>query len=90
MSVPQPCGPEPDGSCSAVTSPDGTRYGFLNMGTLTASPIAAEVTGADVKGGTLPVRTLNFTPKSAKPWGEQCQTTITASLLLDAHGLRQS
>ncbi|UYY81610.1 MULTISPECIES: hypothetical protein [unclassified Arthrobacter] len=90
VSVPQSCSPEPEGSCSAVTSPDGTRYGFLNMGTLTSSPIDAEVTGTDTTGGTLPVRTINFTPRTAKPWGEQCQTTITASLLLDAHGLRQS
>ncbi|MBB6405891.1 hypothetical protein [Arthrobacter sp. AZCC_0090] len=60
------------------------------MGTLTASPINAEVTGSDASGGTLPARTLDFTPKSAKPWGEQCQTVITASLLLDANGLRQA
>jgi hypothetical protein len=90
VSVPQSCSPEPDGSCSAVSSPDGTRYGFLNMGTLTGSPINAEVTGSDANGGSLPVRTLDFTPKIAKPWGEQCQTTITASLRLDAQGLRQS
>ena len=90
VSVPQSCSPEPEGSCSAVTSPDGTRYGFLNMGTLTSSPIDAEVTGTDTTGGTLPVRTINFTPRTAKPWGEQCQTTNTASLLLDALGLRQS
>ncbi|MDQ0030772.1 hypothetical protein [Arthrobacter bambusae] len=60
------------------------------MGTLTTSPIEAEVTGTGANGAALPLRTLNFTPKSAKPWGEQCQATITASLLLDAHGLRQS
>ncbi len=54
VSLPQSCRPEPDGSCSAVTSPDGTRYGFLNMGTLTSSPIDAEVTGTDTNGGTLP------------------------------------
>ncbi|MHA7199631.1 hypothetical protein [Arthrobacter alkaliphilus] len=90
VSIPQPCAPETERPCSAVASPDGTRYGFLNMGTLTSSPIDAEVTGADTNGAALPVRTLIFTPKSAKPWGEQCQTTVTASLLLDAHGLRQS
>ncbi|WP_284980630.1 hypothetical protein [Arthrobacter sp. efr-133-TYG-118] len=90
VSAPQSCGPEPEGSCSAITSPDGTRYGFLNMGTLTSSPIDAEVTGTGTNGATLPARTLSFTPISAKPWGEQCQTTIKASLLLDAHGLRQS
>nr|WP_028268003.1 hypothetical protein [Arthrobacter sp. MA-N2] len=90
VSVPQSCSPEPSAACSAVSSPDGTRYGALSMGTLTASPITAEVTGSDATGGILPVRTLDFKPKSAKPWGEQCQTVITASLLLDAHGLRQS
>ncbi|MFH5879547.1 hypothetical protein [Arthrobacter sp. NA-172] len=90
ISVAQPCSPEPDGACSATSSPDGTRYGFLNMGTLTASPVNAEVTGYSVNGGPLPVRTLDFTPKSAKPWGEQCPATITASLLLDASGLRQT
>lgn len=89
-SIPVNCVPEPGAACSAVSSPDGTSYGFLNMGTLTASPINAEVTGSDASGGTLPARTLDFTPKSAKPWGEQCQTVITASLLLDANGLRQA
>lgn len=88
--IPQSCAPETDRPCSAVASPDGSRYGFLNMGTLTSAAIDAEVTGTDTNDAALPVRTLTFTPKSAKPWGEQCQTTITASLLLDAHGLRQS
>ncbi|MHC6218828.1 hypothetical protein [Arthrobacter sp. MMS24-S77] len=60
------------------------------MGTLTASSINVEVTGSDANGGSLPVRKLDFTPKSAKPWGEQCPATITASLLLDANGLRQA
>lgn len=90
VSVPQSCSPEPEGACSAVSSPDGTRYGFLNMGTLTASLINAEVTGSSATGRPLPVRTLDFTPKSAKPWGEQCPTVITASLLLGADGLRQA
>lgn len=90
VSVPQSCGPEPEGACSAVSSPDGTRYGFLNMGTLTASLINAEVTGSNANGRPMPLRTLDFTPKSAKPWGEQCPTVITASLLLDANGLRQA
>lgn len=90
VSVPQSCRPEPEGACSAVSSPDGARDGFLNMGTLTASLINAEVTGSDANGRPLPIRTLDFTPKSAKPWGEQCPTVITASLLLDANGLRQA
>lgn len=90
VSIPQSCVPEADKACSATSSPDGTRYGFLNMGTLTASPINAEVTGINAGGGPLPIRALDFTPRSAKPWGEECQTTITASLLLDANGLRQA
>lgn len=90
VSVPQPCSPEADRGCSASSSPDGPRYGFLNMETLTASTINAEVTGSNANGAPLPVRTLDFTPKSAKPWGEQCPTTITANLLLDANGLRQA
>jgi hypothetical protein len=89
-SVPQSCSPETEVACSAVPSPDGTRYGFLNMGTLTASRINAEVTGSDASGQPLPVRTLDFIPKSAKPWGEQCPATITANLLLDANGLGQA
>jgi hypothetical protein len=90
VSVPQTCSPEPEGACSAVSSPDGTRYGFLDMGILTASPINAEVTGSNANGGPLPIRTLDYTPKSAKPWGKHCPTTITANLLLDARGLRQA
>ncbi|WP_423183059.1 hypothetical protein [Arthrobacter sp. NyZ413] len=89
VSVPASCTPQPAGACSSVASPDGTKYGYLQMGSLTASPIQAEVTGTAADGTPLPTRALDFTPTVAQPWGGQCPATITASLLLDAMGLRQ-
>ncbi|WP_115788514.1 hypothetical protein [Arthrobacter silvisoli] len=89
-SIPQACSTGPDGSCSATMSPDGTMYGLLDMGVLTASPISAKVTGTASTGRPLPVRTLDFTPKSLKPFGEKCGTVITANLVLDATGLTQA
>lgn len=72
-----------------MASSDGTKYGYLQMGSLTASPIQAEVTGIAADGTPLRTRALDFTPTAAQPWGDQCPTIITASLLLDAAGLRQ-
>jgi hypothetical protein len=89
-SVPQACSPSPDGSCSATMAPDGTMYGILDMGTLTASPISAKVTGTASTGRPIPVRTLEFTPKILKPFGEQCGAVIAANLVLDASGLKQA
>ncbi|OFI39363.1 hypothetical protein BIU82_14870 [Arthrobacter sp. SW1] len=88
--VPQACSTGPDGTCSATMSPDGTIYGMLDMGVLTASPISAKVTGTASSGRPLPVGTLEFTPKSLKPFSEKCGTIIAANLILDATGLRQA
>lgn len=89
IAVDQGCEPGPDGSCSATASPDGTLYGILHMDTLTRSPIDATVSGTGRAGMPLPVRKLTFTPESNFPYGMQCGEFLSASLVLDARGLRQ-
>jgi len=80
----------PDGTCSATSSPDGTLTGMLMMDVLTESRIDATSTGTSTAGAPLPVRTLSFTPRAEYPYGEQCGKFVTASLALDADGLRQA
>ena len=87
--VDQGCEPGPyggDGVCSATSSPDGTLTGMLMMETLSASRIEVTATGTDTAGNPLPARTAAFTPRAAHPFGEQCGTFITASVVLDATG----
>jgi hypothetical protein len=79
-----------DGVCSATSSPDGTLTGMLMMETLTARRIEVTATGTDSAGNPLPARTAAFTPRATQPFGEQCGTFITAGVVLDAAGLRQS
>ncbi|MGO4804520.1 hypothetical protein AB4089_05275 [Arthrobacter sp. 2MCAF15] len=79
-----------DGVCSATSSPNGTLTGMLMMDTLTASRIEVTATGTDTAGNPLPARTAAFTPRTAHPFGEQCGTFITASVVLDSDGLRQA
>jgi hypothetical protein len=91
--VDQGCEPGPyggDGVCSATSSPDGTLTGMLMMETLSAGRIEVTATGTDTAGNPLPARTAAFTPRAAHPFGEQCGTFITASVVLDATGLRQA
>ncbi|ABK01576.1 hypothetical protein Arth_0175 [Arthrobacter sp. FB24] len=90
--VDQGCEPSsgPDGTCSATSSPDGTLTGMLMMDILTESRIDATATGTSTAGAPLPERTLSFMPRAEYPYGEQCGKFITASLLLDAEGLRQA
>ncbi|WP_104176144.1 hypothetical protein [Arthrobacter sp. Y81] len=80
----------PDGTCSATSSPDGTLTGMLMMDVLTESRIDATATGTTTAGAPLPARNLSFTPKADYPYGEQCGKFVTASLVLDADGLRQA
>jgi hypothetical protein len=80
----------PDGTCSATSSPDGTLTGMLMMDVLTESRIDATATGTSTAGTPLPGRKLTFTPKADYPYGEQCGKFVTASLVLDADGLRQA
>lgn len=87
-SVDQGCNPE--GACSATASPDGTMVGHLMLDTLTEAPMALTATGFAPDGSALPVRTLDFRPRGAYPFGEQCGRFVTASVRLDASGLRQS
>jgi hypothetical protein len=88
VSVDQGC--SQDGACSATASPDGTLTGMLFLGSLTEAPMALTATGTSPDGLALPVRTLDFRPRGAYPFGEQCGRFVTASVILDAAGLRQS
>jgi hypothetical protein len=84
-SVDQGC--RPDGVCSATASPDGTMMGMLMLDILTDAPMALTATGTAPDGAALPVRTLDFRPRGAYPYGEQCGRFVTASVKLDAEGL---
>jgi hypothetical protein len=79
----------PDGSCSATSKPDGTQRGMLNLDTLGESPIDVTASGSHANGKPLPVRTLRLEPKASYPFGEQCGRFVSASVVLDAAGLRQ-
>ena len=85
VSVDQGC--RPDGVCSATASPDGTMMGILMLDSLTEAPMALTATGTAPDGAALPVRTLDFRPRGAYPYGEQCGRFVTASVKLDAEGL---
>ena len=86
-SVDQGCAP--DGVCSATASPDGTMMGMLMLDSLTEAPMALTATGTAPDGTALPVRTLDFRPRGAYPYGEQCGRFVSASVVLDAWGLRE-
>lgn len=86
--VDQGCTPE--GVCSATASPNGTRLGMLMLDTLTEELMDLTATGTAPDGSALPERTLQFRPRAAYPFGEECGRFITASVSLDANGLRQS
>lgn len=86
-SIDQGC--TPDGVCSATASPDGTKVGVLMLETLTESPMTVTASGTAADGSALPVRTLDFRPRGEYPFGEQCGRFITASVELDAQGLRE-
>jgi hypothetical protein len=91
--VDQGCGPGPpsgDGVCSATSSPDGTLTGMLMLDALTGAGIEVTSTGTDPGGLPLPMRTLTFTPRVAYPFGGTCGGFISASVVLDANGLRQA
>ena len=87
-SIDQGC--TPDGVCSATASPNGTRIGHLMLDFLTEELMVLTATGTAPDGSVLPVRTLEFRPRGAYPFGEHCGRFITASVTLDATGLRQS
>jgi len=78
------------GGCSATASPDGTLRGMLFLNSLTEAPMALTATGTSPDGSALPVRTLDFRPRGAYPFGEQCARFVSASVILDAAGLRQT
>lgn len=82
--VDQRCEQGPESVCSTNASP-GTLTGHLWMDLLTENPIEATLSGIGADGSPLPVRTITFTPKLT-----QCPEFITASLLLDADGVRQA
>jgi hypothetical protein len=86
--VPVDQGCRPEGVCSATASPDGTMMGMLMLDSLTEARMALTATGTAPDGAALPVRTLDFRPRGAYPYGEQCGRFVTASVKLDAGGLR--
>jgi hypothetical protein len=86
-SIDQGC--TPDGVCSATASPDGTKFANLFLETLTESPMTVTASATAPDGSPLPVQTLDFRPRGEYPFGEQCGRFITASVLLDADGLRE-
>jgi hypothetical protein len=81
-------GGHPDGVCSATASPDGTLVGMLMLDVLTESPIDATLNGTSPNGAPLPERSLTFTPQGSYPFGPQCGRFLSASVVLDAAGLR--
>ncbi|HSU46061.1 MAG TPA: hypothetical protein VLJ40_04035 [Arthrobacter sp.] len=82
-------GCSPEGACSATASADGTKVGLLMLETLTESPMTATVSGTAPGGIPLPVRTLEFRPQAAYPFGGQCGKFLSASVTLDDAGLHQ-
>lgn len=84
-SIDQGCTAE--GGCSATASPDGTKVGMLMLETLTESAMAVTASGTAADGSALPVRTLEFRPQAAYPFGEQCGKVVSASVTLDSSGL---
>lgn len=82
-------GSKPDGTCSATSKPDGTQRGMLELDTLGDSPMDVTASGSYTNGKPLPTRTLRFEPKASFPFGEQCGRFVSASVVLDAAGLRQ-
>ena len=52
--------------------------------------MAVTATGTSPDGKALPVRTLDFRPRGDYPFGEQCGRFVTASVVLDAEGLREA
>lgn len=88
VSVDQGCAP--DGVCSATASPDGTLTGSLFLDSLTEAQMTVTATGTSPDGVALPVRTLDFRPRGDYPFGEQCGRFVTASVVLDAEGLREA
>ena len=86
-SIDQGC--TPDGVCSATASPNGTTVGMLMLDILTEAPMAVTASGTLADGSALPVRTLEFRPKAEYPFGVQCGKFVSASVELDAYGLRE-
>jgi hypothetical protein len=87
VSVDQGC--TPDGVCSATASPDGTLTGTLFLDSLTEAPMEVTAAGTSPDAQSLPVRTLGFRPRGDFPFGEQCGRFVTATVVLDAEGLRE-
>ncbi|CAM3152265.1 hypothetical protein PSET11_00205 [Arthrobacter ulcerisalmonis] len=74
-------------ACSATSSPDGSKVGFLDLGVLTDSRMTVTVSGTNSAGTALAVHTLEFEPVSSFPIGEQCGQFLTAAVSLDNEGL---
>ncbi|MET1085965.1 MAG: hypothetical protein ABWY04_02400 [Arthrobacter sp.] len=86
-SVDQGCTPE--GVCSATASPDGTKIATLFLESLTESPMSVTATATPPDGSPRPEQSVDFRPRGDYPFGEQCGRFMSASVLLDAAGLRE-
>lgn len=73
--------------CSATSSPDGTKVGFLDFSVLTETRVIVTVSGTSSTGTALASHTLEFEPVVAFPFGEQCRQFLTAAVSLDNEGL---
>lgn len=77
----------PDGSCSAVSAPDGTLQGFAER-TLPEEEIDAEVT-LHHRDGSTSVHAATVLPATVHPNGERCGGgAVQGGLVLDDAGLR--
>ena len=66
------------------------QVGWINMGTLTETPIDVTVSGQSVQGQHLGDYRLQFAPHISYPWGYSCPRVITAEVTWDGSGLHPS
>lgn len=79
---------EPDGSCSASSSPDGTLVGFVDLPQLTAGPVRVSGT-LTTAGGRTPLAEITVAAEITRPNGDDCPAGgAQASVRVTADGLR--
>lgn len=79
---------DPDGSCSASSSPDGTLIGFADVATLTAGPVQIGGT-LEAGSGTTKLAQVTVTAETTYPNGRDCPGEAPqASVRVTPAGLR--
>ncbi len=79
---------EPDGSCSASSSPDGTLVGFVDLPQLTAGPVRVRGTLTTPRGRTA-LTEVTVAAEPTRPNGADCPAGgPQASVRVTADGLR--